>query len=455
MSGPKLSEYELAELRRQEEARRIAEMRKQEEARRREEKRLEFVKIIDEKAESVRLLRSQICEIKSYYDGASKICDISEVVALVNLLSDATDRALNFEKDYASTLEKATQTKDNISKAEERLKVELEKIVKIKEEWINQNAEVIRAEIGDLFKKDHSKKPKNNASSQDESDADMMEKAFVEESIDYLEQIASEWDVEPSIKADAEGIKKVLNNLSSLGDYKGAADYYRKKRNSFEKAIETLKAKHEELEEKFDKAKISYEAMCEIANVEPMGMDALTVSEESIRTLTEERIKIESEFLALREKQIVKEELDAVMDELGYDVVATKETTKKSGKIVSEKVYAFDEGCAIDFIEANGQLTMEVVGVDTSTREPSFEESVYLESEMESFCSLHKEIEEKLKQRGVVVKHRIQINPPSREYAQILNISEYEQKKEYVSMIQGIQRSKKKQTSATNYQTMN
>lgn len=462
MSGPKLSEYELAEIRRQaeikliEEARLAAEeeRRRQEEARK-ERMRLELMQVIGEKVENVKRLRSQIGEIEDYYETAGRIGDISEVVTLVNSLLEVADKALDLKKDYAATLDSASKSAETLNKVEEKLKSELDNIIKIREDWINKNTEAIRAEIGDLFKKDHSKKQTEITEPQKLTEDDNKEKVFVEEGLEYLEQITSEWENEAAIMAEAEGIKKVLENLSSLGDYRGAADYYRKKEKGLNNAIKELEAKRQQLEDEFEKAKISYEAMCEIANVMPMNLESLTASEETIRSLTEERIKVEADFLALREKQIIKEELDAVMDELGYDVIATKETTKKSGKVVNEKVFAYDEGCAINFIEANGQLTMEVVGVDTSTREPSYEESVYLESEMESFCSLHKEIEEKLKQRGVVVKHRIQINPPSREYAQILNISEYEQKKEHVSMIQGIQRSKKKQTSATSYQTMN
>ena len=85
---------------------------------------------------------------------------------------------------------------------------------------------------------------------------------------------------------------------------------------------------------------------------------------------------------------------------------------------------------------------MEVVGLDTSTRMPEEAEQDYLEEEMVSFCSAHKEIEEKLKERGIVLKDRIQLNPPSKEYAKILNVTGYERKTDNISMIQERSRGK-------------
>jgi hypothetical protein len=90
--------------------------------------------------------------------------------------------------------------------------------------------------------------------------------------------------------------------------------------------------------------------------------------------------------------------------------------------------------------QAGGQITMEVVGVDTSDRIPTEEESVYLENEMVSFCAVHQQVEELLKERGIVLAERIQKNPPSRVYAQILNINDYEQKQAHISMIQSVNR---------------
>ena len=98
---------------------------------------------------------------------------------------------------------------------------------------------------------------------------------------------------------------------------------------------------------------------------------------------------------------------------------------------------------------------MEIVGLDTSTRMPDETEEDYLEEEMVTFCAAHKEIEEKLKVRGIVLKNRIQMNKPSREYARILNITAYDQKSNNISMIQERKRDRKSASAAASQSMTN
>jgi hypothetical protein len=44
---------------------------------------------------------------------------------------------------------------------------------------------------------------------------------------------------------------------------------------------------------------------------------------------------------------------------------------------------------------------------------------------MEGFCVSFEKIEEKLRQRGVVLRERIRLLPPSEENAQIINTGDY------------------------------
>jgi hypothetical protein len=177
--------------------------------------------------------------------------------------------------------------------------------------------------------------------------------------------------------------------------------------------------------------RISYEAACELA-----GVQAAKESDEE--WLKQETVRIEALLLEQREKQIIREEIEQVMEQLGYTVIGEKDTTRKSGRTVHEEVYSYGEGTAINVTEADGQITMEVVGVDTSDRVPTEAESEYLEEEMVSFCGVHTQVEQLLEERGIVLSRRIQKNPPSREYAQILNINDYEQKQTHISMIQSV-----------------
>ena len=75
---------------------------------------------------------------------------------------------------------------------------------------------------------------------------------------------------------------------------------------------------------------------------------------------------------------------------------------------------------------ANGQISMELGGIDTCDREPSEEECTALCDEMVEFCDEFPEIERRLKEKGVILMNRISMLPPAEEYAQIINVSDYE-----------------------------
>lgn len=49
---------------------------------------------------------------------------------------------------------------------------------------------------------------------------------------------------------------------------------------------------------------------------------------------------------------------------------------------------------------------------------------------MSEFCGDFQEIEKRLKEKGVILANRISMLPPVEEYAQIINISEYEMTEE-------------------------
>ena len=68
---------------------------------------------------------------------------------------------------------------------------------------------------------------------------------------------------------------------------------------------------------------------------------------------------------------------------------------------------------------------MEPAGIDTTDRQPTDAESNLLCTEMENFCVAFSEFEKRLAEKGVISKH-ISLLPPTSEYAQIININDYE-----------------------------
>lgn len=161
---------------------------------------------------------------------------------------------------------------------------------------------------------------------------------------------------------------------------------------------------------------------------EYLGMPVIsfTFSMDSLNSLRHEVAELESQSAKIEEQQYISESLDQVMRDMGYNVVGSREVVKKSGRKFRNELYHFSEGSVVNVTyAANGQISMELGGVDTCDREPSEEESSVLCDEMVEFCDEFPEIERRLKEKGVVLMNRISMLPPAEEYAQIINVSDF------------------------------
>ena len=69
---------------------------------------------------------------------------------------------------------------------------------------------------------------------------------------------------------------------------------------------------------------------------------------------------------------------------------------------------------------------MELGGLDEADRIPDAHESAVLCQSMEDFCVTFESFENRLARKGVVLKERIALQPPSEEYAQIINVNDYQ-----------------------------
>ena len=159
---------------------------------------------------------------------------------------------------------------------------------------------------------------------------------------------------------------------------------------------------------------------------EYLGMPVIsfTFSMDSLNSLRHKVAELESQSAKIEEQQYISESLDQVMRDMGYNVVGSREVVKKSGRKFRNELYHFSEGSVVNVTyAANGQISMELGGVDTCDREPSEEESSVLCDEMVEFCDEFPEIERRLKEKGVVLMNRISMLPPAEEYAQIINVS--------------------------------
>ena len=131
--------------------------------------------------------------------------------------------------------------------------------------------------------------------------------------------------------------------------------------------------------------------------------------------------------LAFRQEQAyISKCMDEAMEELGYSVLGHREVTKRSGQKYRNALYLFDEGTAVNVTFAdNGQITMELGGLDRQDRLPTQQESRALVQEMDNFCVDFGKLEGILLRKGIRGR-RISILPSHEQYAQIINVSDYE-----------------------------
>lgn len=465
MSGPKVSSYELEQRRREEEARRAEEERRRlaEEMRRKaEEERRRQIEVIQR-------LQKQIADIGKKNDFCRSIIaensTDSRVTEVRDLYMNLCEKCENEQKPFVfSNIKSAKERQNELEKTISELQEGSKRLTEMVDSWKKQVQDQIAAEFQNMDDEEERSVTRKESSrevsvsrteSKKVSDAENKKKKQDAQKLIgelKMESRGSNTIYDAAVKKEI----NILENLYFLTDYSSVIEHARDTRNKLYKLKQELQREEERIariklqkHEAFRAEYVEYLACCEMIGAEAKEFLPEEENEASIEWLRKERIHLEAKYLEQQEKQIIRKELETVMEELGYSVIASKETTRRSGAVVREQVFAYSEGTAINVTEANGMITMEVVGVDTSDRDPVEDESEYLEGEMESFCTSHKEIEKRLAAKGIVLKNRIQMNPPSKAYAKILNITEYNQKREHISMIQGVSEEiKKKKTTA-------
>ena len=176
-----------------------------------------------------------------------------------------------------------------------------------------------------------------------------------------------------------------------------------------------IQAEHDEL-------LIHYVTLAAECGVSPKP---IPYTREGIEFLKDEISILEQQIAEQREKEYIKAALDEAMREMGYELVGDRVVHKKTGKRIRHELYSMEDGTAVDVTYSdNGQISMELGGIDRTDRQPDANESAQLVEDMRSFCSDYEILEKKLAERGVQTR-RISIMPPSAEYAQIFNEDDY------------------------------
>lgn len=151
------------------------------------------------------------------------------------------------------------------------------------------------------------------------------------------------------------------------------------------------------------------------------------------------------QLVAEKEQEYIASVIDEVMVEMGYELLGSRQARKKSGETVKNGLYAFDGDTSLLVTYSDdGKIAMEVGATDNTDREPTEQEKARLVYDMERFCGGFAEIEQRLSERGVVLKERMAMLPPTYEYAQIINTEGFD-------MIETQDRTRKKPALKTRY----
>lgn len=136
---------------------------------------------------------------------------------------------------------------------------------------------------------------------------------------------------------------------------------------------------------------------------------------------------LEQQVLAREEQAYIRQALDEVMADMGYSLLGERDVQKRSGARFHHVLYDYGDGTAVDVTyDANGQIAMELGGLDRADRLPDARESAVLCRSMEVFCTSFEEVEARLQKKGVMLRARIAMLPPTEEHAQIINVEDYQ-----------------------------
>ena len=185
---------------------------------------------------------------------------------------------------------------------------------------------------------------------------------------------------------------------------------------------------YEQYSGEFEELYSEYNALCELYYYVPQKF---VCSSDAVAKLKDEIARIKTIADEDEEQSYISNCIDEVMEEMGYSVLGSREVTKKNGRHFRNELFTYSEGTAVNVTySSDGKIAMELGGIDTEDRLPESNETKVLCNAMESFCTDFNEIEKRLAQKGVVLADRISLLPPSADYAQIINTSDYYMEKQ-------------------------
>ena len=167
-----------------------------------------------------------------------------------------------------------------------------------------------------------------------------------------------------------------------------------------------------------------YNVVCDLANEEKK---TFVISKDTTDIIRAEISRLQAKIADDDEQSYIHHCIGEVMTEMGYDVIGMRDVTKRSGKHFTNKLFSYADGTAVNVtMTDDGQIAMELCGLDDNDRIPHVGEAEVLCRQMNSFCEDFNDLERRLAKKGVVLSKRIKRLPPNAEYSQILNVNDYD-----------------------------
>lgn len=440
MSGPKYMRYSLSA----EELQRLLQEqleRQRQEAIRKEKQRME------------KLINAEEKNIHS----ASKAIQRQKTVSINNIKTVIS----NIEKELAKLIKSSTELEKiddySIKNLYESLSNKFNELVNknkdnntlmtLKDIYANHN------ELNELFEK-VSKEVENASTKVSESKQKVLDNISVEieksiaefayneyqkeiefDASDYLDEIINLSSNEKLSAPLKRSVNAVLDRLQSIKDIKQLKDYCLGVVGQIIYECETYLSDYEHRYERFEKLYEAYEGLCMILHIQP---NVVEFSDEAITYLEKENEKIQCEAENLLERQYIATSFNNILKEMGYNLLGQKANSINNDIYYTNRLYSYENGnvASVTF-SSNGQISIEIGSVDNVNREPSKQEAISQVKSMERLCEDLPLIEERLAEKGIVLKQRIAMQPACEEVAQIFNGKDYNikvNKEEYIPL---------------------
>lgn len=235
-----------------------------------------------------------------------------------------------------------------------------------------------------------------------------------------LEEIAKDLQLSTELRQRS---TEAVRRLSSMEDEHIADNYITIAASGIYQDAERERSQRREEIEEFQSRIRDYHAICEEVGKIPLE---ISFTEDWRDQVGEAIYQLETATDEIREKGYISDCLDSVMTEMGYKVIGYRDVRKKSGKTFHSSLYSYSDGRAIQVTQSDdGQITMELGGIDNCDRLPESKEAEALEGDMYSFCDRFAEIESRLRKKGVLMTDRISKPAPAQEYATIINLNDF------------------------------